>query len=453
MKFHFIAVGGAVMHNLAIALHLKGHTVTGSDDEIFEPSRGRLLNYGLLPDEEGWDPGRINADLDGVILGMHARVGNPELDKAKELNLQVYSFPEFLYEHAKDKKRVVIGGSHGKTTITAMLMHILKEEGLDFDYLVGAQLEGFDVMVRLSDEAPIMLFEGDEYLTSALDPRPKFHLYKPDIALLSGIAWDHINVFPTFDNYLEQFSLFIQRIEDSGSLIYYKDDHDLQKLVKHAGESINIIPYGIPEHRVEQEETIITYKEHDYPMQVFGDHNLANLQGAALVCQQLGIPYEKALEAMKGFKGAAKRLEVVNSGVTTTIFTDFAHAPSKLKATINAVKKQYSTRRLVACIELHSFSSLSKEFLSHYKGTMDKADVPIVYFNPHALKLKKLPAITLNDIREAFEIPGLNVFNDSADLKKYLLNQEWSNANLLMMSSGNFDGIDLQDLSASILEK
>lgn len=441
------------MHNLAIALKLKGHEVTGSDDEIFEPSKGRLKSHGILPDKMGWDAGRINPDIDAVILGMHARKGNPELEKAEDLNLKVYSFPEFLYEHAKGKQRIVIGGSHGKTTITAMLMHILMVEGMDFDYLVGAQLEGFDVMVRLSEQAPLMIFEGDEYLTSALDPRPKFHIYRPDIALISGIAWDHINVFPTFQNYLDQFRIFIEKIEDDGSLIYFKDDQELNNLVKQTKESVALIPYEVPAHRVHGDETIISFNHKDYPLKVFGDHNLANLQGAALVCQQLGITLERVLKAMQSFKGAAKRLEVVDSGESTTIYTDFAHAPSKLEATINAVKKQYPARRLVACIELHTFSSLSKAFLSHYRGTMDKADLPIVYFSPHALALKKLPPITLEDIQAAFNTDGLLVFNDPDALKAHLLDQDWHDSNLLMMSSGNYDGIDLKGLGKSILEK
>ncbi|MEA3476813.1 MAG: Mur ligase family protein, partial [Bacteroidota bacterium] len=389
--------------------------------------------------------------LDAVVLGMHAKQGNPELEKAKELNLNIYSFPEFLYEHAKEKKRVVIGGSHGKTTITAMLMHVLKARGLDFDYLVGAQLEGFDVMVRLSDTAPIMLFEGDEYLTSALDPRPKFHLYRPHIALLSGIAWDHINVFPTFENYLEQFRIFIELIEDDGALIYFNADLELSRLAAESRPDLKKIPYDLPVHRSADDKTIVTYEGREYPIHIFGDHNLANLNGAGMICQQLGIPMDKVLEAMGTFKGAAKRLELVAKGPGTAIYTDFAHAPSKLKATINAVKNQFPGRKLLACIELHTYSSLSKDFLSHYAGTMDQADLPVVYFNPHAIELKKLKPIAVKEIIDAFKTPGLQVFNESNALKNYLLQQNWKNSNLLMMSSGDFDGIDLEKLSEEIL--
>ncbi len=451
MKLHFIAIGGSAMHNLAIALHHKGHVVTGSDDEIFEPSKGRLGKHGILPEKMGWDAKRIHRGLDAVVLGMHAQQGNPELERAKELNLNIYSFPEFLFEHAKEKKRVVIGGSHGKTTITAMLMHVLKARGLDFDYLVGAQLEGFDVMVRLSDTAPIMLFEGDEYLTSALDPRPKFHLYRPHIALLSGIAWDHINVFPTFENYLEQFRIFIELIEHDGALIYFNEDPELSRLAAESRPDLNKIPYALPAHRSADDKTIVTYEGREYPMHIFGDHNLANLNGAGMICQQLGIPMEKVLETMGTFKGAAKRLELVAKGAGTAIYTDFAHAPSKLKATINAVKNQFPGRKLLACIELHTYSSLSKDFLSHYAGTMDQADLPVVYFNPHAIELKKLKPIAVEEIIDAFKTPGLQVFNESNALKNYLLQQNWRNSNLLMMSSGNFDGIDLKKLSEEIL--
>ena len=439
------------MHNLAIALHLKGHDVTGSDDEIFEPSNSRLEQHGILPEKTGWDPNRITTDLDGVILGMHAKQGNPELDKAKELNLQIYSFPEFLAEHAKDKKRIVIGGSHGKTTITAMLMHILREEGFDFDYLVGAQLKGFDVMVRLSDSAPIMIFEGDEYLTSALDPRPKFHLYNPHIALISGIAWDHINVFPTFQNYLEQFAIFIDKIEKDGTLVYYHDDIELQKLASESAREIKKISYSIPDYKVVDDSAVMDFQGEKYPMKVFGDHNLANLEGTAIICRELGIQRQKVLSSMTRFEGAAKRLELVREKENSSVFTDFAHAPSKLYATINAVKKQYPERKLLACMELHTYSSLSQEFLSHYKGTMDSADLPVVYFNPHAIKLKKLDPITRVDILKAFQNENLEVFDDSNELKAFLLQQNWKNTNLLMMSSGNYDGIDLQELADTIL--
>ena len=438
------------MHNLAIALHLKGYQVTGSDDEIFEPSKSRLKKYGLLPDETGWDPERISSDLDGVILGMHARKGNPELEKARELDLAIYSFPEFLYRHARDKKRIVIGGSHGKTTITAMLMHIFREMGMDFDYLVGAQLEGFDIMVRLSDSAPIMIFEGDEYLTSALDPRPKFHLYKPNIALISGIAWDHINVFPTFENYLEQFRIFIDKIEDDGYLVYYQDDEYLREIAGNAKESVRKIPYGIPGHKVDDGGLSVLAGQEEYKLKVFGDHNLANLQGALAVCDCLKISRHLALKEMESFKGAAKRLELIFSSGNTSFFLDFAHAPSKLLATVNALKMQFPERRLLACIELHTYSSLNKTFLENYRGTLDRADQPVVYYNPHALKLKKLPPIEPLDIRNAFKNPNLLVFNDSAALEQYLLSQNWENTNLLMMSSGNFDGMDLDKLGEAI---
>lgn len=450
MKVHFIAIGGSAMHNLAIALHKKGYRVTGSDDEIFEPSRSRLDALGLLPASEGWDPSRITGELDAVILGMHAKKDNPELGKAEELGLKIYSYPEFLYEQSKKKQRIVIGGSHGKTTITAMILHVLKGCGVDCDYMVGAQLEGFDVMVRLSEEARYMIFEGDEYLTSPLDPRPKFHLYKPDIALISGIAWDHINVFPTFDNYVAQFTEFIRQITPGGSLIFYEGDETLKRIALEARDDIEILPYDLPEYVQQDGITSIVHGGNRYPLLIFGRHNLQNLNGARLVCNQLGITNESFFRSICSFKGASKRLEFVAGNDNTLVFKDFAHAPSKLKATTQSVKEQFPEKELVACMELHTYSSLSKQFLSHYKGSMDAADRAIVYFSPHALALKRLPEITAGEIREGFGRTDLDVFNDPKDLLEHLLLEKWRGRVLLMMSSGNFDGIDIRDLANRI---
>jgi UDP-N-acetylmuramate: L-alanyl-gamma-D-glutamyl-meso-diaminopimelate ligase len=446
MNVHFIAIGGSAMHNLAIALHHKGYTVTGSDDEIFEPSRTRLAKLGLLPDSEGWDPARIHSGLDAVILGMHAKKDNPELIKASELGLKIFSYPEFLYEQSKQKKRIVIGGSHGKTTITAMILHVLKESGVACDYMVGAQLEGFDVMVRLTEDAPYMIFEGDEYLTSPIDPRPKFHLYRPDIALLSGIAWDHINVFPTFENYIEQFTEFIRLITPGGSLIFCGQDAVLKDISLYTRDDIEILPYGLPEYRVEEGGTHVIKGGKSYPLMVFGKHNLMNLEGARLVCLQLGITNESFMKAITSFKGASKRLERISENGTRSVFKDFAHAPSKVEATINAVKEQYPERRLIACLELHTYSSLSGAFMDHYSGTMDKADISVVYFNPHALQLKRLPDITPEQIKKGFGRNDLEVFSDSSLLMQRLQNEGKTNVIFLMMSSGNFDGLDLMAL-------
>lgn len=456
MRIHFIAIGGAVMHNMAIALKKKGYDVSGSDDEIFDPARSNLEKYGILPEAFGWFPENITPDIDAIILGMHAKKGNPELDKAVELGLKIYSFPEYLYEQSKDKTRVVIAGSHGKTTITSMVMHVLQHAGMDFDYLVGAKIEGFDIMVRLSD-APIIVIEGDEYLTSALDPRPKFLHYKPHIALMSGIAWDHINVFPTWEGYKKQFDLLIGDIVKNGSLVYCSDDEVLRSVV---GKSCDldrcpqhVLSYSLPAHIVENGTThLLNEHGHKVPLHIFGRHNLLNLEGARLVCQQLGIDGGTFAEAIRTFRGSARRLELMAANSSTAMYKDFAHAPSKLRATVEAVKGQFPKRKLVAVMELHTYSSLSKKFLSHYSGSLQSADVPVVFFSKHALELKKLPEISVDDVRHGFSQENLNVFTDAAQLEEFLSCQDYENANLLMMSSGNFGGLDLEKLRAVIFD-
>lgn len=453
MNYHFIAVGGAVMHNLAIALHHKGHTITGSDDEIFDPAKLRLQTLGLLPEAIGWFPEKIHQNLDAVIVGMHARKENPELARACELGIKVYSFPEFLYEHSKNKKRVVIGGSHGKTTITAMIMHVMKQCEMDFDYLVGAQLEGFDVMVRISDTAPIMIFEGDEYLTAPFDPRPKFHLYHPHVALISGIAWDHINVFPDFDEYVQQFWLFAGMIEPGGSFIYNQEDELVRNIAVNSMNEIVRIPYNTPEYLVKDGHTYLRHRNKVYKLRIFGRHNLQNLAGALKVCRECGISDEDFLKAIVSYEGAAKRLEMIASKGDIHVFKDFAHSPSKLKATVSAVKEQYPGSKLVACMELHTFSSLSSGFLEEYKGCMQDADEAIVYFNPHTIAMKKLPPISEEDVYEAFEKEILKVYTDSEQLLGELERKNWDRTNLLMMSSGHFDGIDLKKLAAKIVSQ
>lgn len=450
MHYHFIAIGGNVMHNLAIALQRKGDLVTGSDDEIFEPSRSRLASFGLLPDREGWDPDRIHAGIDAVILGMHAREDNPELIRARELNLTVYSFPEFLYAHAQDKKRVVIGGSHGKTSITAMILHALHSAGINCDYMIGAPVRGLEETVRLSHDSQLMVFEGDEYLTSALDRRPKFHVYQPDIALISGIAWDHINVFPTFENYMEQFRIFAGLVPQAGALIYNADDELMQDIILSVRDGVKTIPYRMPDFGIERGVTSVMYGNEPIPLKIFGRHNLSNLEGARLVCRELGIDDGQFYKAIRTFEGAARRLEILASNKLTAVFYDFAHAPSKLKATIEAVKEQFQGRRLVACIELHTYSSLSGNFLTHYADTMAKADFPMVYYNPHAIQLKRLPEIHPEQVRETFNHPDLKVYTDSVGLLNDLLGFNWQNTNLLMMSSGDFGGMDLPALAKKI---
>ena len=438
------------MHNLALALHHKGYEVSGSDDEVFEPSRSRLEKHGLLPKEIGWHPERITEDIDAVILGMHARADNPELERAKKLGLKIYSYPEYIYQQTKNKTRVVIGGSHGKTTITAMVLHVLAKAGVDADYMVGAQLEGFDTMVKLTKEAKVAVLEGDEYLSSPIDRRPKFHLYKPNIALLSGIAWDHVNVFPTFENYVEQFSMFVDLIRKKGKLIYCIDDQEVKKVAEESDSDIELLPYTIPPHVIENGVTYLLTDEGKVPLKIFGDHNLVNLNGARLICGSLGVSDKMFFEAIQSFKGASKRLELLSASKHTAVFKDFAHSPSKVKATVKAVKKQFDNRQLVACLELHTFSSLSLKFLEEYRKSMKAADVAIVYFNPNTLKHKKLPELTKKQVKKAFGTKELEVFTNSKELEKSLMKMSWKKKNLLMMSSGSYDGIDLESLADSI---
>ena len=455
MNVHFIAIGGSAMHNLAIALHLKGYTVTGSDDEIFDPAKSRLQRYGLLPESYGWHPERITKDLDVIVLGMHARADNPELLRAQELGIRIYSYPEYLYEQSKDKTRVVIGGSHGKTTTTAMILHVLQHCGVEADYMVGAQLEGFEVMVRLSHTAKVMVIEGDEYLTSPIDRRPKFHLYKPHVAIVTGIEWDHINVFPTFEIYKDQFAQFINLIEPGGRLIYCNDDAEVRDVaLKNSRTDITKQPYDVPPHEVVEGITYLTAHGR-VPLRVFGRHNLLNLTAARYACNALGIDDGQFDEAIQSFGGASKRLELVKKGGSSAVYKDFAHAPSKLRATIAAMKEQYPDRRLVACMELHTFSSLTAEFLKQYAGTMDKADVPFVYYSQHALQLKKLPNLDPEQVRAAFANERVRVFTDSRQMVDAVIQtfkQSGGQAiNLLMMSSGNFDGIDFKQLADELI--
>ncbi len=451
MRIHFIAIGGSAMHNMAIALHKKGFEITGSDDVLFEPSISRLAKYGLLPEMEGWYPEKITKDIDAVILGMHARADNPELLKAQELGIKIYSYPEYIYEHSKNKLRVVIGGSHGKTTITSMILHVLKSAGKDFDYLVGAQLEGFDTMVKLTDEAPVIVIEGDEYLSSAIDRRPKFHLYKANIGVISGIAWDHINVFPTFENYIEQFRLFIETIEPGGKLIYCETDNILTQIIGEDKSKVEKISYGLPAYNIKYGITNIIAGSKEYPLQVFGEHNLLNLEAARLVCESLGIKQDDFYSYISTFKGAARRLELVGKNKNASFFKDFAHSPSKLKATIHAVKTQFPERKLIACIELHTFSSLNEDFLSQYSGAMDEADTAIVFIDKKTFEHKKMTPYGAETVKNAFSKNDLKFFNDPDELLKYLEKIDMQGKNLLMMSSGNFGGIDLPALSVTIL--
>jgi UDP-N-acetylmuramate: L-alanyl-gamma-D-glutamyl-meso-diaminopimelate ligase len=452
MNIHLIAIGGNAMHNLALALHHKGYKITGSDDEIFEPSRSRLEKFGLLPPQIGWFPERITPDIDAVILGMHAREYNPELVKARELGLTIYSYPEYLFEQTKDKKRVVIAGSHGKTTITSMIMHVLKHSGMEFDYMVGALVDGFDTMVSLSKSTSVAIFEGDEYLSSPIDKRPKFHLYKPHIALITGIAWDHINVFPTFEIYQEQFSQFINLIEPNGALYYYENDLLLKNMVEKTSNRISIESYKEHVYTVHDHQTYLLTQSGSYKLNIFGSHNLQNISGAKLICNQLGISDLEFYKAITTFKGVSKRLQVLKSEASSVVFLDFAHAPSKVKATINALKEQFPERKLIACLELHTFSSLNIQFLDQYKNSMSNAEISVVYFNPKTLEHKLLPEISTNQVKVAFCDDDINVFNDIPNFIKFLKSFKYNNTNLIFMSSGNFDGTDLSILAKNLIQ-
>ncbi len=447
MNVHFIAIGGAAMHNLAIALHNKGYKVTGSDDTIFDPSKSRLEAKGLLPESFGWFPEKISSDLDAIVLGMHAKADNPELLKAQELGLKIYSYPEFLYEQAKDKTRVVIGGSHGKTTITSMILHVMHYHDRDVDYMVGAQLEGFDVMVKLTEDNDFMVLEGDEYLSSPIEMRPKFHLYKPNIALLSGIAWDHINVFPTYEYYVEQFSIFVDSIVRGGSINYNEEDAEVKRVVEASENQIRKIAYQTPEYTVENGETLLETPEGPMPIEVFGAHNLNNLAGAKWICQHMGIDEDDFYEAISTFKGASKRLEKIAENSKSVAYKDFAHSPSKVEATTNAVKEQYSDRVLVACLELHTYSSLNAEFLKEYKGALDAADVAVVFYSPHAVEIKKLEEVTQEQIANAFERDDLIIYTNPEDFKSFLFSQNFDNKSLLLMSSGNYGGLNFDEVT------
>ena len=438
------------MHNLAIILKKKGYSVSGSDDEIFEPSRSKLLKYGLLPDRAGWQPDKITRETDFIILGMHARKDNPELVKALKLGIRIYSYPEYIYEMTRNKKRVVISGSHGKTTITAMIMHTLNYHNYKFDYLIGAKIEGLDNMVGLSDNSGLAIIEGDEYFSSPLDPTPKFHHYKPHIALISGIAWDHINVYPEYEKYIEQFHTFIQKVEDNGILIYYENDDQLRDVVEDFN-NIKAISYSGHPYKNVGGITNLLYRDEKIPLRIFGEHNMQNLNGARLVCNQLGIENSEFYKAIKTFKGASKRLQLIESNDYTSIYIDFAHSPSKLEATVKAVKNQFPGRELVACMELYTYSSLNKHFLLNYKGTMDLADIAIVYFNPDTIIHKRLTMLSEKEVIDAFGLKRLKVFTDPERLSEELISIDWRNKNLLLMSSGDFSGIDINNLAKKLI--
>ena len=446
MNLHFIAIGGSAMHNLAIALHLKGDQISGSDDAIHDPSKSRLAKYGLLPEAFGWFPEKIHTGIDAIILGMHAKKDNLELLKAQELGLKIYSYPEFLYEQSKNKTRVVIGGSHGKTTITSMILHVLNYHERAVDYMVGAQLDGFETMVHLTAENDFIVLEGDEYLSSPIDRRPKFHLYKPNIALLSGIAWDHINVFPTFENYVSQFKIFTDAMVHGGIMVYNEEDATVKEVVESSENHIQKYPYQTPKHFIDNGVTYLETSEGDLPLEVFGTHNLQNLAGAKWICQHMGIDEDDFYEAIASFSGASKRLEKIAENDTSVIFKDFAHSPSKVAATTKAVKKQYENSNVLACLELHTYSSLNAVFLEEYKGALDAADKAVVFYSPDAVKIKQLEAVTSAQIAKAFQREDLIIYTNPQEFKAFLYAQSLKNTALVFMSSGNYGGLDFEEV-------
>lgn len=450
-RIHFIASGGSIMHSLAIALKQAGNSVSGSDDHFYEPSKSKLAAHGLLPENEGWDESRINSDIDFVILGMHAKADNPELLKAQALGIQVYSFPEYIYEASKNKQRIVIAGSHGKTTITAMIMHVLRNIGKDFDYMVGAQLAGFDNMVRISN-APIIIIEGDEYTTSPLDPTPKFLHYQHHIGLISGIAWDHFNVYPTLDDYVKQFELFADASSKAGTLVFCEEDNLASMIISEKDRAdVTNLPYRAHDHVVRNGKTSLRLPDGELPVEVFGNHNMQNLNGAYTLLKRLGVSDDQFYQSIFTFKGAAKRMEIIGESANTTIYSDFAHAPSKLKATTSAIKDQFPSRSLVACVELHTFSSLNKDFIDQYENTFNHTDEAVVYINPAAAERKGLESLTVADLRSAFKRDDIILFNDQSKLYDHLIGHNWTDKNLAFMSSGNFGGLDFEGLKKQIL--
>jgi UDP-N-acetylmuramate: L-alanyl-gamma-D-glutamyl-meso-diaminopimelate ligase len=439
MNVHFIAIGGAIMHNLAICLQNMGHSVSGSDDNIFDPAKSNLEKVGLMPAKIGFDVAYISKDIDAIILGMHAKQDNVELKKAQDLGIRIYSFPEFIYEQSKTKIRIVVGGSHGKTTTTAMIMHVMRTMNFDFDYLVGSSLAGFDLSVKLSN-APYIVLEGDEYLSSPIEMTSKFHYYKPNIAIITGIAWDHVNVFPTWESYIETFNTFLKNLSSDAQAILFEQDKTLQEIAKNASCQVQF--YNTPDYKIKDEKTFIIWEGLQYPLAFFGKHNIENLESARIACEAIGIKGEDFFEAIASFTGTAKRLEVISNKNKIVAFRDFAHSPSKLEATLNSVKEQYEHKKLIACMELHTFSSTNKDFLSEYQGSMQQGDLAIIYMSAKAFELKGKDAISDETIHETFEQENIHVCRNPKELLA-LLNMNYSkDAVFLFMSSGSFDGID-----------
>ncbi|MEL6192889.1 MAG: Mur ligase family protein [Bacteroidota bacterium] len=448
MRIHFIAIGGSIMHSLAIALARQGHTVSGSDDKVYDPAKSKLEAEGLLPEEMGWQSERITDDLDVVILGMHAFSDNPELLKAQELGLTIYSFPEFMYAYSKQKQRMVIAGSYGKSSVTSMIMHVLKHIGKKFDYMVGAQVPGFEQSVSLSEDAPLIVMEGDEYLSSRIDPQPKFLHYKPHILILTGISWDHINVFPSLEEYHEQFNKLLATQEKASSVIYAKDDKVLKKMVeKNLEDEVHYpIPFSTPKYKVKDGTFTLSIQKEKTSLEVIGEHNMRNMAAAWEACRLVGVELNDFLDAVSSFQGANSRLQTISSSSSSIVYKDYAHAPAKVEATVKAVREQYPSKNLIACLELHTFSSLTKSFLPQYKGSLDPADGKLVYINPETVKAKRLEAISEAELQQAFGSSDITLLEKKEDILPALKGKTSGDDVILMMSSGTFSGLDLKEI-------
>jgi UDP-N-acetylmuramate: L-alanyl-gamma-D-glutamyl-meso-diaminopimelate ligase len=448
-SIHFISIGGSAMHNLALALQQQGHTITGSDETIYEPSRTRLQQYNLLPAEMGWFPDKINANLDAVIVGMHARKDNPELAKALELGLPIYSYPEFIYQQSQEKQRIVIAGSHGKTTIAAIILHALKYHNRIFDYWIGDTIDGFDTTVQLSSTAPLIIIEGDEYASSPIDSRPKFLHYKPHIALINGIAWDHINLYPTWDEYVDQFESLAEAMPKAGILIFDESDDMLDVIGQKERDDITKVPYfPHPNKIIDGKTYLITKQGKQILINLFGQHNLKNIAGAMTVCDRIGITEEQFYEAIPSFKAVSDRLEKIAESAKRIVYRDFAHSPAKVEAATEAVKQQYPSKKLIAVVELHTFSSLNKAFLDQYSGTMNAADEAVVFIDTKTLADNHLSSITTDEVKAAFDHENLHVFTDAAGLQDFLRMKPSHEAQVfLLMSSGAFDGMDIKAIA------
>jgi len=448
---HFIAIGGSVMHNLALALKKMGMRISGSDDEIYEPAAGKLKSGGIEANI-GWQPEKMDASIDLVVLGMHAKADNPELAKAKSLKLPIVSFPDFIRRWSANQQRIVIGGSHGKSSITALAMHVLNQLNKKFDYLIGAEVEGFSLTVSLSD-APIIIIEGDEYLASKLDPVAKFLKYDHHIGLISGIAWDHKNVFPSFEDYTQQFEQFADKTPKAGSIIYNEKDLLAKKIGEKEREDVRKVPYGVHDAVIKNGVTYLKTKDYgEVKISVFGDHNLENIGAVLALVKLLGIEEKAFYQAVQTFTGAKKRLEIVKQQGNDKLFKDYAHSPSKLEATTTALKKQFADSKVVVAYELHTFSSLNKEFIKEYKNTLSKADEAFIFINPHNIKNSHTDDLTTTEIQEAFNNTELTLFTDKHKLVEAMKKAKTTEKNIFaLLSSGNFDGLDIEEVSHKLI--